>query len=317
MQCIYQLRGVSRRIIVLIFFCITLLCLSACSKSVRKVSQVNQDVPELEMLSSDDELSPLQNKTPEELLTLGYIYLQNQNLRLSRLHFVTALEKDPDFAEAYVGLGKMDMQTGEYESALGMFAAANKIDPKLITALVGQAQALRFEGKMNEAIIKINEAMSITPDDIMVLNELAIIYDLMGRENLAEPLHREIVARTPDVASSHNNLGMNQMVNKQYLDAILSFMQALSLDQDNKRIKNNLAAAYALNGDEERALAIFTRTVGEAAAYNNIGYLYLTQGRLDEAEQFLRKALTANPMYYEKAQDNLDKIQQLRRQEIN
>ena len=66
-------------------------------------------------------------------------------------------------------------------------------------------------------------------------------------------------------------------------------------------------------GESEKALRIFTNTVGEAAAYNNVGYLHMTQGRFEEAEQFLKKAMTSNPKYYERAQENLDRLAQLRR----
>ena len=292
---------------------LALFSLPACSQTVRKVSHAPIDAASLQAMSVKDDRSALKNKTPEELLTFGYIYLENNNLQLASLHFAAALEKNPALAEAYVGLGRIEMQKNQYPSAMGMFMRANEIEPNLIPALVGQAQALRFEGKMSEAIHKINAAMAISRDDLMVLKELAIIYDLMGRENLAAPLHREIVEKSPDVAASHNNLGMNQMVREQYPEAILSFLQALNLDPKNTRVRNNLASAYALNGDEEKALKIFIGTVGEAGAYNNLGYLYMTQGRYDAAENYLKKALASNPMFYQKAQDNLDKVMQLRR----
>lgn len=300
------------------FYCPALLLillfpLAACTQSVHRVSHVPQDASSLQATSVKGGQSPMKNKSPEELLTLGSIYLQNQNLPLAKLHFVTALEKNPAMAEAYVGLGRIDMQNGQYSSALGMFTRASELAPELLPALVGQAQALRFEGKLSEAISKLNAAMLISGDDIAVLNELAIIYDLMGRENLAAPLYQEIVDRSPDVAASHNNMGMNQMVRGQYPEAILAFLQAHNIDPKNTRIKNNLATAYALNGDGEKAFKIFSGTVGESGAYNNLGFLYMSQGRYDEAETYLRKALASNPSFYQKAQENLDKLKQLRR----
>lgn len=287
--------------------------LTACTQSVHKVTYAAQDAASLQAMSAKENSSQLKSKTPEELLTLGNIYLESQNLPLAKLHFVSALEKNQNLAGAYVGLGRIEMQNGQYPAALSLFTRAVEINPQLLPAIVGQAQALRFEGKMSEAVKKINEAMLVSRDDLAVLNELAIVYDLMGRENLAEPLYREIVEKSPDVAASHNNLGMNQMVRGQYPGAILSFLQALSLEPRNERIKNNLATAFALHGDGEKALKIFSGTVGEAGAYNNLGYIYMTQGRFDEAETYLVKALAANPRFYQKAQDNLDQLQQLRR----
>jgi len=114
--------------------------------------------------------------------------------------------------------------------------------------------------------------MAVDPKDINVIKELAMIYDLMGKENLSGPLYHEILAMAPDQAANHNNLGLNYMVRGEYPEATLSFLQALALDKDNLRIKNNLASAYLLSGDKENSLAIFKGTVGEAEAYNNVGY---------------------------------------------
>ena len=116
----------------------------------------------------------------------------------------------------------------------------------------------------------------------------------------------------PDQAANHNNLGLNYMVRGEYPEAALSFLHALALDKDNIRIKNNLASAYLLSGDKDNAVEIFKGTVGEAGAYNNVGYLLMTQGNFDEAEQAFKKALQLNPSYYLRAQENLDKLQRLR-----
>jgi Flp pilus assembly protein TadD len=301
------------------FLIIVMACgLCACSESVRKVSYINDDYSgTLTSQAPDDKLTPLQSKSPQELVTAGFIYLSNNNLKIAELHFFTAISKKPDSVEGYLGLGQVEMHKANYPLALANFTKAAEFKPDSVPALIGQAQALRFQGKLNSAIKKINEAMMYAPDDIYVLRELAMIYDLMGKESLSEPLYHEIVEKAPDQASSHNNLGLNYMVRKEYSKAILSFLQALDLDRNNQRIKNNLASAYLLNGDERNAIQIFEKTVGEAAAYNNIGYLYMTQGDFDKAEQALNKALQLNPRFYVRAQENLDKLQQLRRTNTN
>jgi Flp pilus assembly protein TadD len=312
----YIWSGQSKRFL-LLFICTTLLIalLGGCSKSVRKVSYVSDDSAALQELSPKKDLSSLKSKSPQELVTAGFIYLSGRNLNIAELHFITAINKDPKNTDAYIGLGQVKMLQGNYSEALAGFGKARELQPDSLPALVGEARALRSDGKLDAAIKKINAAMMISPDDIGVLKELAMIYDLMGRENLSAPLYIEIVNKAPDQASSHNNLGLNYMVRGEYPDAILAFLQAHQLDRDNSRIKNNLASAYLLNGDENSALNIFKGTVGEAESYNNIGYLYMTQGHFDEAEQALNKALQLNPRHYARAQENLEHLQQLRKQQ--
>jgi Tfp pilus assembly protein PilF len=294
---------------VLTLTCIALIILlCGCTESVRKVSYITNDAATLQSLPAKDDLSSLQKKTPQELVTAGFIYLSNKNLKIADLHFATAIDKDPKMVDAYIGLGRTNMLKGNYSDAQIFFTKARELKPDSVPAIVGEAQSLRAEGKLNAAIIKINEAMVVEPENINVIRELAVTYDLMGQENLSGPLYLEIVERNPDQAASHNNLGLNLMVRGKYPKAILSFSQALELDRKDSRIKNNLASAYLLNGDRSNALQLFKATVGEAAAYNNIGYLLMTQGYFDEAEQALNKAIQLNPRYYERAQENLKKL---------
>jgi len=309
--CSYRFSKPKSTVITLVISAL-IIALCGCTESVRKVNYITDDTA-LQSLSPEDNVSSLQNKSTQELVTAGFIYLANQNLKIAELHFATAIDKDPTLPDAFIGLGSSEMLKGNYSGALIVFNKASELKPDSVPAIIGKAQALRSEGKLDAAIKNINEAMMIAPEDINVLKELAMIYDLMGKENLSAPLYLEIVDKTPDQAAGHNNLGLNYMVRGKYPEAILSFLQALELDRNSARIKNNLASAYLLNGDKGNALKIFKASLSDAAAYNNIGYLLMTQGLFDEAEQALNKAVQLNPRYYVRAQENLEKLQEMRR----
>lgn len=292
---------------------IALLALCGCTKSVHNVSYSQNDVSSMQTLAPEDDTTPLQNKSPDELVATGFAYLASQNLKIADMHFAAAVKKDPTKAEAYVGLGRTQILKGNYNAALFAFNKAKELKPDSLSAIIGATQALRSEGKLDAAVQSINAAMAINPENIYVLRELAMIYDMMGKENLSAPLYQEIVKQSPDISASHNNLGLNYMVRGMYPEAIMAFLQAHELDRDNSRIKNNLASAYLLNGEHQHALNIFKGTVGEAAAYNNIGYLYMTQMRFDEAEEAFKQALRLKPSFYVRAQENMEKLHEMRR----
>jgi len=294
-----------------------LLNVTGCTTSVRKVSPATIDQVSLNSIAgSDEKTSQIANKTPEELVRSGFVYLVRKDFTLANMHFVSALQKQPNLPLAYFGLARTNQQQGNFEGAQENYQKALKLQPDLLQAHIGLAQTMRLNDRLNDAIKAINQAMLVSPDDVRVLSELAIIYVTMGKETLAEPLYQEIVERAPDQASSYNNLGMNYLLKKQYAQAIIEFQQALAINRQDKRVKNNLATALALYGDTNSALEIFKATVGEAAAYNNIGYLLLTQGRLDEAEKSLIAALKINPKFYTRAQENLDRLNYLRKTQI-
>lgn len=295
-----------------LFLVCIILVLSGCARSVTKPLPATIGAAELAGLSDEKPKESILDKTPEQLLASGWTYLATGSAGLARLHFQTALQKSPQSAEAFIGLGKVEFHLRNFPAAALYFRKAAELDPDNVPALVGAVRALRRANRLDEAETLLLRAQAIAPDDLQVLSERAILHDLLGQEDLAEPIYRQILERNPKQAATLNNLGVNRLLDQAYGDAIVYFRQALLLDGKSPRLKNNLAMAYALNGDEPKALRLFTETVGEAGAYNNLGYLYLTINRLDDAERALNKALELNPRFYEKAQENLDRVQELR-----
>lgn len=288
------------------------LTLSACSETSRMVHQQISDTPAYVKFGQTGSESSLAAKTPEQLIASGFAYHAAGNDALARLHFITALKRDPKLAWAYVGLGEIDYRGGDHPSAQANFQQATALDAKNLAAILGNARSLRQQGKLNAAAEQLNQALKLAPNDVNVLTELAINYDLQGQENLAAPLYREIAQQAPDQASSYNNIGVSELTQGRYAEAIVHFSKAFMLNDKDERITNNLAMAFALYGQEDQALKLFRKTIGEAAAWNNIGYLYMTQERFDDAERALRKALELNPKFYEKAQENLERLEQKR-----
>ena len=101
------------------------------------------------------------------------------------------------------------------------------------------------------------------------------------------------------------------MIHGAYPQAIDAFLEGSKLKREDRLIKNNLAAAYILNGNEARGLSLFASSIGQAGAYNNVGYIYMVQNRLQKAEAAFVKALELSPSYYVKAANNLDYLKSL------
>jgi Tfp pilus assembly protein PilF len=74
-------------------------------------------------------------------------------------------------------------------------------------------------------------------------------------------------------------------------------------------MRTQLAEVYVPGGEREQALALFQKTLGPAAAWNNLGYILMTQGKKEQAEKAFRQALDLNPRFYANAKENLEKLQ--------
>lgn len=255
----------------------------------------------------------LANLSYDQLLHKGNVYLQRGNHQLASLHYRKALEKQPKSIEPTVGLSKINLSEGKVEEAARLLETALESTPDNVSALLLLGVAKRQQGDLDASLARLTKAYELHPQDPAVLTELAITNDHIGQERLtyAEPFYRKVTQLQPNSAAAHNNLGFNYLLQGRHQDAINSLTKALALTPDNERAKNNLAAAYLIAQQPDRAIKLFQGTVGLAAAYNNLGYIYMTRGDLQSAEQSFKKALQLNPSFYVRAQQNLDILQQM------
>jgi tetratricopeptide (TPR) repeat protein len=152
------------------------------------------------------------------------------------------------------------------------------------------------------------------------LNDLAILYALMGSYAEAKPLYvqaiaireQELGANHPDTATSLNNLAILYESMGRYAEAEPLYLRSLAISErelgtnhpNTANILNNLASLYESTGryaEAEplylRSLAIIERELGTnhpdtAIGLNNLADLYRVTGRYAAAEPMLVRALS-------------------------
>ena len=295
-----------------ILLCLFVLC--SCTTTVKTQNDSSKLNELLKQETKEASKSNINNLPFAELIKRGNAHLKNGNNQLARLHFSVALNRKPDSAEALIGLGSIFYQEHRLPESNQMFLLALDKNPKNAQAMLFLGRIARERSDLTLALQWLARAAELRPDNPEILTELAITNDTIGQEHLvfAEPIYKRVVELLPNLATPYNNLGFNYLLQGRYNEAIDTFSKALSLDPKNPRTKNNLATAYLLNNQTERALALFEDTVGKAAAYNNLGYILMTQGNWDQAEAAFKKALNLNPTFYLRAQQNLELLKNLR-----
>ncbi len=255
--------------------------------------------------ASEDQLI---NLSAEVLLAKGRVHLSQGNLSLAKIHFLLSIKKAPEELPAYVELARTLEQEMDYDKATNVYGTILKKNPDNLPALIGQGRLKRQQGHAEEALAMLMQVNNIAPTNAVGLNELAITLDSLGKEQLAEKYYLALIGLRPDQPAAYNNLGFNYLLQKRYTKAISNFNLASVKDPQNKLYQFNLATAYALNGQEKEAMKLFEHVLDTAAAYNNLGYIYMTQGRSAEAKDALQNALALNPVYYVRAQENLKQV---------
>ena len=191
-----------------------------------------------------------------------------------------------------------------------------------------QSKALIAAGKYAAAEPYAHKALALGeielgrnhPDVAKSLNNLAELYQHLGRNNEAEPLYKRSLAiwqtsygpNHPYFAKVLDNLGSLYFVQHRYAEAELLHKRSLSILEnsfgsdhpDVSNPLNNLATVYYMQGRYEEAERLFRRavTISEqshgldhpeiAGILYNLGMLYKKQGRIDDAELSFKRSLT-------------------------
>ena len=207
----------------------------------------------------------------------------------------------------------------QHESAQGQLTKAKQ--------RTQEAWELYKQRKYSEAIPLAREALRIRQQVLgqehlsvaTSLNNLAALYQAMGRYQHAEPLYKQALEmrrrllgnQHPSVATSLNNLAVLYQAMGRYQQAEPLYHQALEI---NRRLLgnehpsvannlNNLAALYESMGRYQQAKPLYTqalqmrrRLLGNqhpsvATSLNNLAALYQLMGRYQKAEPLLTEAL--------------------------
>lgn len=211
------------------------------------------------------------------LLRLGRLHRDRQELELAEQALRWVLELQPNGAEARVALGLVKLDQRDRSSAEQLLEEALRLDPDRWAAHDGLGVLADLRGDHGVALVHYEAALKINPAPI-VLNNLGYSHYLAGDLERARSL----------------------------------FQQALSTDPSFQRAQYNLALVTAKLGLYQEALALFGRLMEPDAAYNNLGYLCMMEGKYDEAEEFFRKAIEISPTYNVTANDNLKALQRMR-----
>lgn len=265
-----------------------------------------------EMIGREHPDANLAELSLPELLVRGQGHLDQGHLKLAQLHYARALQVDESSVEAIVGLGQISFNQKNYQGAAAFMSKAIDLEPGNPDALLFLGKSQRAQGEYDLAKQTFAKAQQADPMNPEILTEFAICQDMVNRWDLSEPVFRQVVDLQPSNPMARNNLAFNLLVQGKYPEAIRELRHAMRLRSDLEVARNNLAAAYILNGQPEMGKRLFNGTLGEAAAYNNLGYLYMLQNRWDDAETALNKAMDLNPVFYVRARNNLERLKERR-----
>jgi TolB-like protein/tetratricopeptide (TPR) repeat protein len=187
-------------------------------------------------------------------------------------YFNQAIDQDPFYAQAYVGLAEAYVVLGGND-----WAHSSEVYPK---ARVAAEQALRLDNSLSEAHAALAQIM------------LFYTWDFPG----AEREFRQAVELNPNYATAHQWRGVLLIAERRFDEAAVELRKARDLDPSSLIIAVDLGFVLANSGRYGAAVELGRSVLASdpdyAPAYSLTGFAYRGQGKYKQAVEQYKKYLT-------------------------
>lgn len=253
-------------------------------------------------------------------------------MEAARTEYEAALKFVPRRFDALSNLGVVFARLGQYEQAIKRYTEALVIEPrengvrfnlgvahfkvedftaaqnelsKVVLAQPDNNQARLLLGlcflqlgKLSEATVNLERVYKAEPDNIAAAYALGSTYISADRVESAKVLVDKVFRRL-DSAEGHLIVGALSIAAKDFPKGITELSEAARLNAKLPTVHSQLGNAHLFSGDREQAMKEFVLELEnnprDFNAVARLGWLYREDGKLDEADALLKRALELRP----------------------
>jgi tetratricopeptide (TPR) repeat protein len=219
------------------------------------------------------------------------VTLESWDPRLSAALTMLALVEN---GETHRRVGLAYMRQGVLDKAHAHLTRAVEFDPQDAAAFDLLARIWRLWGAPELGLDDARKAVDLAPDSPVAANTLGSLFAALGRMRDAQRWYARALLLDPGAAYALSNLCYTATMMGDPGAAVGACQRALALSPDSIVAHNNLALAYAVEGDLTQAREEFAHG-GAAAAHYNMGILYMAKRQYRKAADSFDAALLAKP----------------------
>ena len=180
---------------------------------------------------------------------LGLSAWKSGDLKTAEQAFRQSLALDSTHVKSYLNLSRVQIESGQPDSALVTIESVLKIDETSSEAFRLQGRAHDALGESTAAVRSYHEALSLDPEDVWSMNNLGLSLIHQGAfDDALRPLARAVELE-PGVATFQNNLGMALERTGQFTAAADAYRAAVSIDSTFGKASSNLQRVASLKQD--------------------------------------------------------------------
>jgi tetratricopeptide (TPR) repeat protein len=264
------------------------------------------DLAERKFKDAEDAFQRAHELNPANLPSLMGIVETNmaQNKTDEALKILQAeIEKAPNRLDLQLAIGNTAVRAGKLDFAIQTFnKLVEQVDngAKQGDVYLRLGETYRRKGDSAAAIRELQKAREFLPDNVVVLNTLAMVLDQAGRKPEAAQVYQAAVKLDPDNAVVLNNLAFLLAETGGDLDdALAKALRARQFLPDLREISDTLGWIYLKKNLTDNAIEIFIDLVGKepgrSTFHYHLGLAYSQKGDKTKALEQLREALQYNP----------------------
>ncbi len=190
---------------------------------------------------------------------LGMVYLKKEMRKEARESFEQTLHTRPSYPDtwpdAWNNLGMLAAQEGRSEEAIAALKEAIRLNPGYTIALENLGNVYRQQRRWAEAQLMLEQALKTDPNDAGVNYGLGMIFAQQDDTQRAEQYFDAALRLRPEYPEALNNLGVLYLRTKRIDSGVKAFETCIRVASGFDQAYINLAKVYVLKGQVEQAAA--------------------------------------------------------------
>lgn len=213
------------------------------------------------------------SSNPNSLFRVAETMKKSGNHNVSIKMYEQALQIDPTNSQARIGLSQSLRASGRNEAALEALKSvpAETQDVAWYKELGNVYTALNRPRLCIDTLKKANE---LDPRDMTVVNGIGVCNDLSGQHAEAQKYYRQAIFMAPSNTRLRSNMALSLSLSSKTKDAIEILTPIVESEHATTRDRQNLAIAYGLSGNMEKAAQLFSQDLSEGEVRNNLAFVH-------------------------------------------
>jgi tetratricopeptide (TPR) repeat protein len=230
---------------------------------------------------------------------------QSDAERLAKALPFAGMSDSTEFSRNYLSYGSLFFERGYYEQAGIWLKRALRDNPSSADAFYGLGSVYLEQKKVSEARESFQRATGLpaaSPDTVPnAWNNLGLLAAREGRTQDAIPYFEQALKLSPDHLIALENLGNAYRAEKRWEDARKTLEHAVRVGPQDAEANYSLGMVYAQLDNPDRAYDFLERSLKLRPDYpealNNLGVLYMRTDRRDQAVRSFEECIRVAPAF--------------------